>query len=101
MYNETWMPLRKEEVIHGEPGMQKHPLANPFPGGGCGIGKAALVSANFCVPESPFCPPGHKTIGEAGLHWHLCELTALHPSVLTGHSISPSSPVEPLGKAAL
>lgn len=66
-----------------------------------GIDKAALVSVNFYVLNSPFCVPGHETIGGTGLDWHLCELTALHPSVLTGPSISPSSPVEPLGKAAL
>lgn len=100
MYNETWIPLKKE-VISGAPGIQEHPLAKPFPGVVVGMVKL-LISVSFCVLNSPFCLPGYKTIGgRAGLHWHLCELTALHPSVLTGHSISPSSPVEPLGKAAL
>lgn len=47
MYNETWMPLRKEEVIHGEPEMQKHPLANPFPGVVVGLVKLLLSQRTF------------------------------------------------------
>lgn len=69
MYNETWVPLRKGGAIRREETVPAHPLANPFPVWRGVWWSCSRLGELLCspppFPNSPVCPPGHKTsVGE-------------------------------------
>lgn len=65
MYNETWVSLRKGGTIHREEMVPAHPLANLLPVWQGFLWSCSRLGELLCspppLPNSPVCPPGHKT----------------------------------------